>query len=81
MVTNINKYYPETDKTLKGHLNQTQKKNWYTKTMASPFEQSNTCPLQGKKELNIFVKIYNTHETTFSDQTVQFKTRSQAGNK
>lgn len=25
MVTNINKYYPETDKTLKGHLNQTQK--------------------------------------------------------
>jgi hypothetical protein len=37
--------------------------------------------MQGKKARNVYVKVYNARETTFSDQTGQFPTRSKRGNK
>ena len=35
----------------------------------------------GKKVQDIFIKTYDAHETIFSDQTGQYRTRLQRGNK
>jgi hypothetical protein len=78
---NINKYYPETDKTPKpkGHMNQQRKNVQSTK---KPFKVRNVAAaLHGKKVKDIFVKTYDVRETIFSNQTGQFPTRSQSGNK
>jgi hypothetical protein len=72
-------YYPGTDKTSKGHMNQTQKNLRSTKQ--APMESFNSKEMHGKKVRNVYVKVYNARETTFSDQTGQFPTRSKSGNK
>ena len=76
-VKNVNKYYPETNETPMGHLNQTRKNVRSTK----PLEMSNTTRLKGKKMRDVYISVYNTRETMFTDQTGQFPTRSQRGNK
>ena len=76
-VKNVNKYYPETNETSMGHLNQTRKNVRSTR----PLEMSNTTMLQGKKMRGVYISIYNTRETIFTDQTGQFPTRLQRGNK
>jgi hypothetical protein len=76
---NINKYYPETDETPKGHMNQQRKNVRSTKT---PFEVCNAAAaLRGKKRKDIFVSTYDTRETSFSDQTGQFPKQSKRGHK
>ncbi len=76
---NINKYYPETDETPKGHMNQQRKNVQSTKT---PFEVCNAAAaLRGKKMKDLFVSTYNTRETSFSDQTGQFPKQSKRGHK
>ena len=78
---NVSKYYPETDETAKGHMNQARKNVRSTKK-AQPFEQAQFVKaLRGKKEKDLFVRIYDVRETIFTDQTGQFPTRSQRGNK
>jgi hypothetical protein len=74
---NVKKYYPQTTKTPKGHLNQTRKNVQSTK----PMETCNTTTLQGKKAQDVFTTTYNVRETMFSNQTGQFPTWSQRGNK
>jgi hypothetical protein len=54
----INKYYPETNKTSKGHLNQTQKNVQLTK----PMETCNMSSLCGKKKRDVHTTIYNVRE-------------------
>ena len=76
-VKNVNKYYPETNETSMGHLNQTRKNVRSTK----PLEMSDNKTLRGKKMRDVYISIYNTRETIFTDQTGQFPTRSQRGNK
>jgi hypothetical protein len=71
----VNKYYPETDETPKGHMNQTRKNK------SKPFETSNTSSLCGKKVQDVFVKTYDVRETIFSDQTGKFPTQSSHGHK
>ena len=67
---NINKYYPETDETHKGHMNQ-QRKN--VRSTKNPFEVCHAAAaLRGKKMKDIFVSTYDTRETSFSDQTGQY---------
>ena len=81
---NINKYYPDTDETQKGHMNQTHKNVWSTKQhrAATVFEICNAVVrLRGKKEQDFFNSTYDVRETIFSDQTGQFPTCSQMGNK
>jgi hypothetical protein len=78
---NIQKYYPETDETDKGHMTQTRKNVRSTKTKPKPFEEANNIPLRGKKVHDIYTKVYDARETIFSDQTGKFPTRSQRGNK
>ncbi len=79
---NVQKYYPETIETAKGHLNQTRKNVRSTKTKpASPLETCDTSQLHGKKVRDVYTETYMVRETMFSDQTGQFPTRSQRGNK
>lgn len=64
----MQKYYPETVETPKGHLNQTWKNVHSTQ-------------ICGKKCKDIYMKIYDNRETISMDQTGQFRTSSTAGNK
>jgi hypothetical protein len=78
---NVQKYYPKTIKTAKGHLNQTRKNVWTTKVKATPLETCNTSQLHGKKVRNVYTQTYMAQETTFSDQTGQFPIQSLCSNK
>ncbi len=78
---NINKYYPETSETSKGHMNQTRKNVRSTKAKQTPLETCDTSQLHGKKVRDIYTTMYDIHETMFSKQTGQFPTRLQSGNK
>ncbi len=44
-------------------------------------ELSNNKEMHSKKLRDVYVKVYNAWETTFSNQTGQFPTRSKSGNK
>jgi hypothetical protein len=76
-VQNVKKYYPETTKTPKGHLNQTRKNVRSTKEMEIPDASS----LKGKKVRDVGIHVYNVRETIFSDQTGKYPKQSQRGNK
>ena len=76
---NVKKYYPETTATPKGHLNQSRKNVRSTKP--KPFEEINTNQLRGRKNKDVCTKVYDVRDTVFTDQTGQFPTRSQSGNK
>ena len=76
---NVNKYYPDTNKTPKGHMNQTRKDVRSTKW--APLESFTSTEMQGKKVQDVYVKVYDARETTFSDQTGKFPTRSKRDNK
>jgi hypothetical protein len=78
---NVRKYYPETSETPKGHMTQTRKNVRSTKPKPQPLEAADMTALKGKKERDIFTKVYNVRETIYSDQTGQFPTRSMSGNK
>jgi hypothetical protein len=78
---NVQKYYPETIETAKGHLNQTRKNVRSTKAKPAPLETCDTSQLHGKKVRDVFTETYRVRETMFSNQTGQFPTRSQQGNK
>ncbi len=54
-----------------------------TKAKSAPLETCDTSQLHGngKKVRNVYTETYMVHETMFSDQTGQFPTRSQRGNK
>jgi hypothetical protein len=78
---NVEKYYPESIETPKGHLNQTRKNVQSTKEKSAPLETCNTSQLCGKKVQDVYTKTYRVCKTMFSNQTGQFPTRSQQGNK
>ena len=78
---NVARYYPETTKTPKGHLNQTRKNVRSTKPKARPFEKTEAATLRGKKVRDVYTKVYDVRNTVFSDQTGKFPTRSKQGNK
>jgi hypothetical protein len=73
---NVQKYYPKTNKTAKGHLNQTRKNVRSTKAKAAPLESCNTSLLNGKKVRNMYTQTIMILKTMFSNQTSQFPTRS-----
>ena len=78
---NVTKYYPNTIKTPKGHLNQTRKNVRSTKHELLPLEISDATSLCGKKQRGVFRKVYDVHETIYPDQTGKFLKKSQRGNK
>ena len=78
---NVSKYYPKTDETIKGQMNQTRKNVRSTKTEQVPFEIAEYPEMKGKKVPDVYIKTYNVHETMFSDQTGQFPARLKRGSK
>jgi hypothetical protein len=78
---NVQKYYPETIETAKGHLNQTRKNIPSTKVKATPLETCDTSHLHGKKVRNVYTQMYMVCKTMFSNQTGQFPIQSLHGNK
>ncbi len=60
-------------------MNQTQKNVQSTKR--APMESFNSKEMHGKKVRDVYVKVYDAREATFSDQTGQFPTRSKSENK
>ncbi len=77
----VQKYYPQTTKTAKGHLNQTRKNVRSTKVKATLLETCNTSHLHGKKVRDVYTQTYMVRKTMFSDQTGQFSIQSLCGNK
>ncbi|KAL7544208.1 hypothetical protein ACHAWF_007592 [Thalassiosira exigua] len=78
---NVNKYYPDTAETQKGHMNQTRKNVRSTKPKQHAFEEVKDGRLRGQKVRDVYTAFYDVRETLFSDQTVQFPTRSLSGNR
>ena len=78
---NVSKYYPKTDETIKGHMNQNSKNMRSTKTKRVPFEIAEYPKMKGKKVREVYIKTYDVRETKFSDQTGKFPTRSKHGKK
>jgi hypothetical protein len=78
---NVQKYYPETTKTAKGHLNQTRKSVRSTKVKATPLETCNISHLHGKKVCDVHTQTYMVCKTMFSNQTGRFSIQSLCGNK
>jgi hypothetical protein len=73
---NVQKYYPKTSKTTKGHLNPTRKNVRSTKAKAAPLETCNISHLHSKKVRNMYTQTYMVCKTMFSEQTGQFPTQS-----
>ncbi len=65
---NVQKYYPETIETAKGHLNQTRKNVRSTKAKTAPLETCDTSQLQGKKVRDVYTETYMVRKTMFSNQ-------------
>ncbi len=78
---NVQKYYPETIETAKGHLNQTRKNVRSTKAKTAPLETWDTSQLHSKKVWDVYTQTYMVRKTMFSNQTGQFPMRSQQDNK
>jgi hypothetical protein len=78
---NIQKYYPKSIETPKGHLNQMRKNVRSTKAKSAPLETCNTSQLRGKKVRDVYTQTYIICKTMFSNQTGQFPTQSQQSNK
>jgi hypothetical protein len=73
---NVQKYYPETSKTAKGHLNQTRKNMRSTKAKAAPLETYESSHLNNKKVHDVYTQMYMVLKTMFSNQPGQFPTGS-----
>jgi hypothetical protein len=62
---NVNKYYPETSETPKGHMNQMRKNVRSTKAKRTPLETCDTSQLHGRKVRDIYTTMYDIHKTMF----------------
>ena len=71
----VNKFFPESDETQKGHMNQ-QREN-VRSTKPKPEEGK---PRKGKQQ-EVSINVYDYKETMYTDQTGRFPVYSRAGNK
>ncbi len=78
---NVQKYYPKTIETAKGHLNHTRKNVRSTKAKTILLKTCDTSQLHGKKVCDVYTQMYMVRKAMFSNQTGQFPTHSQQGNK
>ena len=69
---NIQKYYPKTIETPKGHLNQMRKNVHSAEAKTVPLETCDTSQLHGKKVRDLYTQTYMVHKTVFTNQTGQF---------
>eukprot|EP00804_Cyclotella_cryptica_P010817 CCRYP_008749-RA/>CCRYP_008749-RA protein AED:0.21 eAED:0.21 QI:0/0/0/1/1/1/3/0/823 len=79
-VRNIQKYFPETVETPKGHLNQSRKNLRSTKQKPILLGTFQSPQLKGRKLRDVYTHIYNTRDTIFSNQTGKLPYRSLSSN-
>eukprot|EP00804_Cyclotella_cryptica_P029885 CCRYP_010794-RA/>CCRYP_010794-RA protein AED:0.38 eAED:0.53 QI:0/0/0/1/0/0.2/5/0/538 len=69
---NIQKYYPNSVETPKGHLNQTRKNIRSTKPKTTPFKEVHSTQLRGHKVQDVYTKVYQVCDTIFTGQPGKF---------
>ena len=82
-VTNVNKHYPETLETPRGHLNVIPAGRMSTKPPPEPLEEAAEADLKkafNKKEQDVFIKVWNITDAVHSDQTGKFPVQSRSHN-
>ena len=73
---NVARYYPETNETPKGHLNQSRRNFRSTKPKRTPLEVPNISTLKGRKVHRVYTSVYKVRNTVLYDQKGQSPTRS-----
>jgi len=79
-VENVNKYFPESDETQYGHLNQQRQGVRSTKPREA-FVEIDASAAAGKKEKDVYIKVFDMKHQVFSDQTGAFPVRSRGGHR
>lgn len=80
----VNKFFPESDETQKGHMNQQLQNVRYTKINPEEPEEEEE---KGKgnsikgKQMEVCIKVYDYRETMYTDQTGRFPVYSSSGNR
>ena len=80
-VSNVNKHFPESEETQKGHLNQQRQGVRSTQPKAVDFEEVDKSKTKDKKEKDVYIKVIEIKNTIYSDQTGKFPTTSRSGKK
>ena len=80
IVKKVNKYYPETDETPKGHMRQVRQGFCSTKERVSvPNDNDEKVPR--RKQHDIYVRVDQVKDTIYTDQTGKFPITSSRGHK
>ena len=74
-VNNVNKYFPESKETQKGHMKSQRQGVHSTKTQKS----TRALPVPIVKKKDIFISLYNPRDTIYTDQTGKFPHASSRG--
>ena len=78
----VNRYFPESDETQKGHMKKQRQNVRSTKVKEIiNQEEDNTSTSPKKKEHDVYIRIFNAEETMHTDQTGRFPANSSSGNK
>jgi hypothetical protein len=77
-VENVNKHYPETNETDKGHMKMQRMNVRSTKICDVAHEEAQ---IPSPKKNNVYIHIFNAHDTVYTDQTGSFPITSSRGNK
>ena len=77
----IRKYFPENDETAAGHMQRQRANVRSTRKAPVPLETIDTTALTGKKDGDVYIKVYEAKETLYTDQTGRFPVASRSGNR
>ena len=78
-VTNVNKHFPESEETQQGHMRNQRQGVRSTKTKVTA--PTTTPETPAPTDNDVFVKVYDTQNTIFTDQTGKFPHLSSRGNR
>ena len=76
----VDKYFPESAATQKGHMKK-QRQNVRSTKIRVLTEQSNPKQEQQRPHREVYIKIYNAHDTIYTDQTGRMPIVSNRGNR
>ena len=78
----VNKHFPESDETLKGHMKMQRMNVRSTKKKAKPEMTNEDVPTApNPKKNDVYISVFNAHDTVYTDQTGGFPVTSSRGNK
>ena len=80
-VESVSKHFPESEETLKGHM-KLQRMNVRSTKKIEANEDIEDIPVLSKhKKGDVFISVFNAHDTVYTDQTGGFPVTSSRGNK